>query len=354
MRAESTHVKPVDFNQAFATKDLRLIYRTIMELTRQIMVNVKAEQDVALLTSAATGFYSGIIGYCHLASFGIFRMLSKPAKRQTFSVAMDTALAGLTSYVERGTGVALTPTQPVGLPEPTTLVAATMPRETREEKVKAILRGAVEVALRHGVPSITVAASAQQAGISPQEAGSLFDGDERLVKQLEDSLDERDQTFIGTQVFAQPGGTLAINYIKAIGLGYLGFARHDPASFEVLIEISSGAIVPTSFDENSFEGNEMGKAFGVLMDFTRMSIEEGDGERSPWVLYTQVVAMWSIAHGFGMLTALGSLSSLSFEDKVTLMNPMLDIAGLGMVAQLRLNSEIATEELPPLPVIGQY
>ena len=127
------------------------------------------------------------------------------------------------------------------------------------------------------------------------------------------------------------------SYIKAAGYGYVSFALHDPIGWNVLIEIASGSIVPTDFD-NFDEREGMGVAFSFLVELTKKAIENSESPRQTWILYSQVFAAWASAHGLAHLFSTGNLRNLEDQDKLDLIGPVFDIVIQGLLSTLNIES----------------
>ena len=121
-----------------------------------------------------------------------------------------------------------------------------------------------------------------------------------------------------------PEGSGAVSKMRATGYGYVSHALADPLGFEALIKIASGPIVPMSFEDDFLPNankaaevqrdfSEFGQAFGFIMSLVREAIDEADGPRAPWVLYTLVISVWAGAHGLAMLSTNGPLREYSTD-----------------------------------------
>lgn len=320
------------------TQDMdRPSYNLVMQLTREAIIEAGGPKDGWLLLTAAAALWATMHGYCHLATNGVARFLNDAPRKQTMHTVIRTIIAGVTPALSQGLSRSMTPINyvgPVDFEAPPR--AKDMPRESDADKRKAIWRGAVEQAAEGGLPSVTLARAAERAGFERSEATRLLDGTDKLLKTLEEHLDEADQSMIGAQVFMVKENSCALSYLKAIGYGYVGYALSDPDAFKTLIAVSSGAIVPASFEINNFETSDMGQAFTFLMEITRKTIEEGDGPRSAWDLFTQVFALWSTAHGLAHLYSAGALHHLDNREKFLLLGPSLDLIAQGMINHLGL------------------
>lgn len=118
------------------------------------------------------------------------------------------------------------------------------------------------------------------------------------------------------------------------------FALADPVGFVALIEVSSRSIVPVSFDDSgdSEQPFDMGKAFSFIMNLVRDAISESNGPRSPWILFTQIAALWASIHGLSQLSTVGALRYHSADFYFDLASRVMDIVIQGMVNVLGLET----------------
>lgn len=315
------------------------IFRWVLEHMREAAIAARGEFDHRLVVIQALTFLSELQGITHLATFGIMRHLSPTAKKQTLNACIDTILSGLEVSLHDGQIAPFEPRTLVGEPgAPNTTAAKDMPKGTAEEKRAAIFRAAAEEIAYNGLPSLHLGSAATRAGIDIADAEHLFDGDSHLLRSLEESLDEANTLAIMRQNQAVPEGSHGLTYIKATGFGYLEYALEDPIGFVALIEVSSRSIVPVSFDESgdAEQPFDMGKAFAFIMNLVRDAISESNGPRSPWILFTQIAALWASIHGLSQLSTVGALRYHSADFYFNLASNVMDIVIQGMVNVLEL------------------
>ena len=80
----------------------------------------------------------------------------------------------------------------------------------------------------------------------------------------------------------------------------------------------------------------MGKAFTFIMNLVRDAIAESNGPRSPWILFTQIAALWASIHGLSQLSTVGALRYHSANFYFGLASKVMDILLQGMVNVLEL------------------
>ena len=314
-------------------------FRRMLERMREAAIAARGDFDHRLVVIQALTFLSELQGITHLATFGIMRHLSPTAKKQTFNVCIETLFSGLELSLRDGEIAPFEPLALVGEPAgPFTTAAKDMPKSTAEEKRAAIFRGAAEEIAYNGLPSLHLGSAAARAGVDLADAERLFDGNSHLQRSLEESLDEANMLAIMRQNQAVPEGSHGLDYIKATGFGYLEYALEDPVGFVALIEVSSRSIVPVSFEESgdTEQPFDMSKAFTFIMNLVRDAISESNGPRSPWILFTQIAALWACIHGFSQLSTVGALRYHSADFYSNLASKVMDVVLQGMVNVLEL------------------
>lgn len=334
------------FAEKGGSADTCPILELLYNLTKDAMAESGGTADARGTMLSALAIFSHLHGVTQLAAEGILRYLSPAAKKQTFGGVMDTLSVGLIPFFQ---GERVEHTAPFGLvgeqPEPLLTKAVDFPRETEEEKRTALLRGAIEEALDHGVTGLHIGGAATRAGLTVQEAEHLIESDQELASYLERYLDKINYEFIYRQVAAVPEGSGAVPKLRATGYGYVSHALADPLGFEALIKIASGPIVPMSFEDDFLPNankaaevqrdfSEFGQAFGFIMSLVREAIDEADGPRAPWVLYTLVISVWAGAHGLAMLSTKGPLREYSTDFIFEILTHYMDIELGGIMRSL--------------------
>ena len=295
-------------------------------------------RDVDFLLHVALATCGTIHGITHLCTYGICRLLSPVAKKQLLQGSLECLSEGVLRAIRKGGKIEIEPHSMAGnIPINDTPKAPEFPRNNDEEKQIAVYRGLIDLVWDLGEEQVDISKVSQYADLPMKDVLRLTDGADKLLKTVEDYLDNQDQGFIGVQCFSLPGGANAFSYIKAAGYGYVSFALHDPIGWNVLIEIASGSIVPTDFD-NFDEREGMGVAFSFLVELTKKAIENSESPRQTWILYSQVFAAWASAHGLAHLFSTGNLRNLEDQDKLDLIGPVFDIVIQGLLSTLNIES----------------
>lgn len=198
--ALTTTSRTEGFDADFAALSDRPSFQLIMNLTRQAIIEAGGPRDEWALVSCAATVFATMHGYCHLAAFGIIRYLTDAAKKQTLQAVMRTLIAGVRPILSEGLNHRILPTNyvgPIDFPQPAS--ATEMPKTTDEETKKTLWRAAIEQTNDGGLSTVTLYRAAERAQVEHSEALRLLDGDENLLRSLENHLDETDQGFIGAQ-----------------------------------------------------------------------------------------------------------------------------------------------------------
>lgn len=289
------------------------LYRLLGSLVRELMRDVGAPDGEWALGTRVLAVMASVHGLVHLYNYGVGRYLAPSARRLILESVLSNLAVGLERYLVEGVDVRHQPTEFVGsLDFEPPMRAKDLPRSTPEGMRLAILRGAVEHGAWHGVEEINLDDAAVAAGIAPSHAHRMFSTNEDLLVDMENYLEELNQSKITEQMVARPAGSPAVECIKAAGFGYIGHAVRDPEAFRALISVASCSIMPISFDIISGEF-DMNVSFQGLLEMVRAAIVEGDGPRSAWALFTDAFSLWSYAHGLAQLFLNGSLRTLDVQ-----------------------------------------
>ncbi|OFO47452.1 MULTISPECIES: TetR/AcrR family transcriptional regulator [Corynebacterium] len=310
----------------------------VLGYIRDLIEELDGPKDSKFLLEIALTAYATIHGITHLCTFGICRLFSPVAKKQLLQGSLESLTAGIVRSIKNKGATELNPKQLGGnVPFNAVPKAPEFPRNNDDEKQIAMYRGLIDLVWDLGQSNVDLSRVAQYANLPKNDVLRLADGADKLVKEVEDYLDNQDQGFIGAQCFSLPGGSNAFSYLKAAGFGYVSFALHDPIGWNVLIEIASGAIVPTDFD-NFDQSERMGVAFSFLVELTKKAIENSNNPRQAWILYSQVFSAWASAHGLAHLFSTGSLKNLDEKDKLEYLGPVFDIVIQGLLSTLNIDS----------------
>ena len=329
---------PKDFEEDFNALNMRPTITRVLGYVRDMIIELDGPRDADYLVKIGLASYAAIHGITHLCTFGICRFLSPVAKKQLLQGSLESLTSGIIRSIKSGGAEVIEPTKLGGdIPFNAVPKAPEFPRGNDDEKQVAMYRGLIDLVWDYDQAHVDLPTVAEYAGLSKTDVLRLADGSDKLLKEVEDYLDNQDQGFIGAQCFSLPGGSNAFSYLKAAGFGYVTFAMHDPIGWNVLIEIASGAIVPADF-ENFDQSERMGVAYTFLMELTKKAIENSDTPRQAWILYSHVFSAWASAHGLAHLFSTGPLKDMSEDTKLELLSPVFDIVVQGLLGTLNIES----------------
>ncbi|WP_141744805.1 MULTISPECIES: TetR-like C-terminal domain-containing protein [Corynebacterium] len=341
--APSLHSYELSFDDYLQRSGKRPTLDVLLNIARDCIEEAGGPRDADLVRIQAVSLLVGVHGISHLCTTGVLRHLSPTAKKQTFNACLDYLSAGLAVGFAHG---AIPPQDPVAmggsLPADKRIRAKDLPRGNDGEVVRALLRGAVEDIVDSGLSNMHLGTAAERAGIDFDRATHLIEGDQKLLSLLEKHIDAIAHEHLREQMRYAGGKSLGFSTMKACAFGYLGFAHHDPVGFLGLTMITSGSIVPASFERKDLINSrfEMGETFGYFMTIARDALDEAGGPRTPWALYTMVMSMWSTIHGFAHLTTFGALRDQPREFLFDLASRIFDIELVGIAEHLGIKGQI--------------
>ncbi|MEJ5998405.1 hypothetical protein [Corynebacterium sp. H130] len=315
-------------------------------LTREIVKREAPDASDWLRTTRTLALFFSIHGCAHLCTVGILRHLREGARNRYLDSAVTHVIGGISDSLETGCGLTMEPREFAGIINfPVIPPARFFPRSTPAEAEMALFRGAVEEVATVGADRLSVEGAAARADLSLSVARRFLDTDISFAKQVENHLDALSTQVLESHMASVPKGQPFISYGKANALGYIKCALMDPLGFEVYIELSSGSIVPSTFE--SCDGVfEMGDAFSLLVDLVRQCIVEGDGPQDTLVLYDSTLSLWSYAHGIAHGIACGPFRNLPWQEKLKYLGPLVDIS-IGSLIH-RLDLDIRGVEMKPI------
>lgn len=314
--------------------------------TRNLVNRVAPEATEWLRTTRTLALFFSIHGCAHLCVDGILRHLREGARNHYLDSAVTHVIGGISDSLVTGQGLTMEPEGYLGAADfPEIPPACYFPKNTPTETAMALFRGAVEEVLTVGADDLSIEGAAARADIPLVVARKFLDPEIPFVKQVENHLDTLSTHVLESQMSSVPEGQPFISLGKANALGYIGCALMDPLGFEVYIELSSGSIVPSSF-ESSDGAFEMGDAFSLLVDLVRRCIVEGGGPQNTFILYDSALALWSYAHGIAHGVACGPFRNLPWQEKFHYLGPLIDISIGSLIHRLHLH--IPGAEMKPV------
>ncbi|TXK17105.1 TetR/AcrR family transcriptional regulator [Homoserinibacter sp. GY 40078] len=173
---------------------------------------------------------------------------------------------------------------------------------------QALVEAGIALAREGGPDAVVLREATRRAGVSPNAAYRHFADRADLVAAVSDSSQSLAAAAIEAELAAvpsAPGIERAEARLRAVGIGYLRFARDEPGLFRTAFS------VPTDLDrafspERSGPGG--GTPFGLLAGVLDELTASGalPAERRP----AAEMLAWSAVHGFAMLVLEGPLRGL--------------------------------------------
>jgi AcrR family transcriptional regulator len=188
----------------------------------------------------------------------------------------------------------------------------------------ALLREAEHILERDGLPALTLRAIARAAGVSHAAPNNHFGDLTGLLSELAaDGFARFAETLAAAMAEA---GADPRARMRAMGRGYVGFARAHPGLFALMFR--------------SERVDPMRPALRAAIDAARNALRAAAASRAPDRPLTplqavaEAAALWSLAHGFAMLLLDGRLAGMvkslpEGSDADTLLEAVLDSVRVG-------------------------
>ena len=177
---------------------------------------------------------------------------------------------------------------------------------------QALLDAGLEMAREGGPDAVVLREATRRAGVSPNAAYRHFADRTELVEAVSDAAQSLAAGAIETEWDAVPAtldSTAAAHaHLRAVGRGYLGFARNEPGLFRAAFT------VPRDLD-SALEPRQAGpggrtafQLLGIALD-ELVAVGALPAERRPGAEFSA----WSAVHGLSMLVLEGPLRDLDPE-----------------------------------------
>ncbi|MFC4496056.1 TetR/AcrR family transcriptional regulator [Streptomyces ovatisporus] len=199
----------------------------------------------------------------------------------------------------------------------------------------ALIDAATGLARDGGPEAVVLRAAARRVGVSPTAAYRHFAGQGDLLHAVKE-LGQRRLTESMEAAAALPpprdsGPRAAEERIRAIGHGYLAFARKEPGLYRVAfcrdpLSVSSldGAIEPGEEDTWGF------RSFDILVQALDALVESG--RMAPRRRTGAELTAWATVHGLAMLFLDGPLSQLTGDETDAVAERAFDVLIAGFTA----------------------
>jgi AcrR family transcriptional regulator len=173
---------------------------------------------------------------------------------------------------------------------------------------QALLDAGVAMAREGGPDAVVLREATRRAGVSPNAAYRHFSDRDALVMAVSNAASSASAEAIEAEWDAAPTGTPAETahaHLRAVGIGYLRFARDEPGLFRAAYTVPSNLDEAFSPDKAGPSGRTPFQLLGIAID-EMVAAGVMPAERRPGA---EMLA-WSTVHGLAMLVLEGPLRDL--------------------------------------------
>lgn len=173
---------------------------------------------------------------------------------------------------------------------------------------QALLDAGVAMAREGGPDAVVLREATRRAGVSPNAAYRHFADREALVAAVSDAASSASAAAIEAEWDAAPTGSPAETaqaHLRAVGTGYLRFARDEPGLFRAAYTVPSNLEQAFSPDKAGPGGRTPFQLLGIALD-EMVAAGLVPAERRPGAEFSA----WSSVHGLAMLVLEGPLRDL--------------------------------------------
>jgi len=193
---------------------------------------------------------------------------------------------------------------------------------------QALLDAGVDMAREGGPDAVVLREATRRTGVSPNAAYRHFSDRDALVAAVSDAASGAAAAAIEAewdQVSTTSPVETARAHLRAVGIGYLRFARDEPGLFRAAYTVPSNLEQAFSPAKAGPGGRTPFQLLGIALD---EMVDAGvlPADRRPG----SELCAWSAVHGLAMLVLEGPLRDL---DEVTLRqagNRLIDMVGRGL------------------------
>jgi AcrR family transcriptional regulator len=174
---------------------------------------------------------------------------------------------------------------------------------------ETLIAAGLEMAKSGGPDAVVLREATRQAGVSPNAAYRHFADRQALLNAVSDAAlglsADRIEAAIAAIEPTDDAATLALAHLRAVGTGYLAFAREEPGLFRVAYSVPDNL-------RNSMSPSKAGAGghtpFGLLS--SALDLMADAGILPPERRQNAELLAWSAVHGLGMLVIDGPLRGL--------------------------------------------
>ena len=177
---------------------------------------------------------------------------------------------------------------------------------------QALLAAGLEMAREGGPDAVVLREATRRAGVSPNAAYRHFADRSELVEAVSDAAQALVAGAIETEWDAVPAALSAEEaahaHLRAVGRGYLGFARDEPGLFRAAFTVPGDLELALSPEKAGPGGRTSFQLLGTALD-ELVDVGALPPERRPGAEFSA----WSAVHGLAMLVLEGPLRGLDRE-----------------------------------------
>lgn len=209
--------------------------------------------------------------------------------------------------------------------------AATAPRATYRhgDLRQALLDAGIEMARRGGPDAVVLRQATRQAGVSPNAAYRHFADRQSLLRAVSDAslgfAADRIERALDAVATADDAARDARNRLRAVGSGYIAFAREEPGLFRAAFSVPDDMRRASAPEKAGRGGRTPFQLVGMVLDELAAA-----GVLPPSRRENAEFLAWSAVHGLGMLVIDGPLRGLNDQMVESATQRLLDMVERGL------------------------
>ncbi len=177
---------------------------------------------------------------------------------------------------------------------------------------QALLDAGLDMAREGGADAVVLREATRRAGVSPNAAYRHFADRTELVEAVRDAAQSRVASAIEAEWDAVPSTLPAADaahaHLRAVGRGYLGFARDEPGLFRAAFTVPPGPEAAFDPAKAGLRGRTSFQLLATALD-ELVAVGALPHERRSGAEFSA----WSAVHGLAMLVLEGPLRNLDRE-----------------------------------------
>lgn len=194
---------------------------------------------------------------------------------------------------------------------------------------QALLQAGLEMARAGGPDAVVLREATRRAGVSPNAAYRHFADRTELVEAVSNAAQSLVAAAIEAEWVAVPTTLTPVEaahaYLRAVGRGYLGFARDEPGLFRAAFTVPSDLETALGTEKAGPGGRTSFELLSVALD-ELVAVGALPPERRPGA----EISAWSSVHGLAMLVLEGPLRNLDPELAHVAGSRLIDMVDRGL------------------------